>query len=162
MVQRFFDHAAGFCLWISKAAIIVLAGLICTDIFARWAFRAPVPGAYELVGILGALTVVFALPAVQHRHAFIRVEIVTDRLTPRARGRLQGLLAWLEALVFAILAVQFLLSARTTARAGEVTDILRLPQWPVYAAVAVAFALVSAMAVQQTLAAGSVGTPDEP
>lgn len=133
----------------AKLAIAAMALLTVTDVALRMVWRAPVPGTYELVGMLGAIGVAGALPHVQRTGAFIFVETLTERFTKSARRRLRGLTLGVELVFLFILAAQFVLATGAMRRSRQVTEILHMPQWAIYAAVAIAMLIVTAVAAAQ-------------
>ncbi|MBW7925513.1 MAG: TRAP transporter small permease [Burkholderiaceae bacterium] len=137
------------CLFVAKLAIGAMTLLTVADVVLRILFRAPVPGTYELVSMLGAVGVAGALPHVQRTGTFIFVETVTERLTERASWRLRGLTLAVEVAFFFVLAAQFVFATEAMKRSGQVTDILHMPQWVVYAAVSIGMIAVTAVAALQ-------------
>src|SRR5690606_38259457 len=127
------------CLVVAKASIGGMALLVTVDVIARWLVRWPVPGSYEVVGILGAFAVAGALPHVQRSGAFIYIETLTEGLPRKGQTWIRGMTLAVETILFAILAVQFLSTAITLSRTGQVTDILALPVWLIYALVSIGF-----------------------
>ncbi|GAG16797.1 unnamed protein product, partial [marine sediment metagenome] len=46
---------------IAALAIFIMMTLTCVDVFLRYFFRKPIPGTYEIVALLGAVAVSFAM-----------------------------------------------------------------------------------------------------
>ncbi len=63
MLTRIVFGLSGACLFVAKLAIAAMTLLTVADVVLRMLFRAPVPGTYELVGMLGAIGVAGALPS---------------------------------------------------------------------------------------------------
>ncbi len=146
---RALARLADACLVVAKACIGGMALLVTMDVILRLVARAPIQGAYELVGLLGALALAGALPHVQRSRAFIVVETLTEALKGRARARLQRAMLALETLFFGLLAVQFLAGTQAMRSSQQVTDILHLPVWLAYAAITAGFVAVTMVCAWQ-------------
>ncbi|MCO5100924.1 MAG: TRAP transporter small permease [Burkholderiaceae bacterium] len=151
MLTRTAFRLSSTCLFVAKLAIAAMTLLTVADVVLRMLFRAPVPGTYELVGMLGAIGVAGALPHVQRTGAFIFVETVTEHFTGSAKRRLRGVTLGVEVVFLFVLAAQFILATEAIKRSGQVTDILHMPQWVVYAAVSIGMIVVAAVAAVQFL-----------
>jgi TRAP-type C4-dicarboxylate transport system permease small subunit len=132
-LDRGLDHAS-HALALAGGAALCAAALLTTASVAGRAAGAPVPGDYELVQIACAFAVFSFLPWCQRRRAHAAVDILADRLAPRATRRAgDALTAALAALV------AWRLGAGLADRMGdgffvETTFILRIPVWWGYAA----------------------------
>ncbi|TFY98612.1 TRAP transporter small permease [Ramlibacter rhizophilus] len=133
----------------AKACIAGMAVLVTLDVILRLVARAPIQGAYEVVGLLGALALCGALPHAQRSHAFIVVETVTEALKGRARALLQRAMLALETLFFGLLSLQFLAATQAMRVSRQVTDILHLPVWLAYAAIGAGFLSVTLVCAWQ-------------
>ncbi len=151
MLTRIVFRLSGVCLFVAKLSIATMTLLTVADVVLRMLFSAPVPGTYELVSMLGAIGVAGALPHVQRTGAFIFVETLTERFTESAQRRLRGVTLGVEVVFLVVLAGQFLLATEAMKRSGQVTDILHMPQWTVYAAVSIGMITVTAVAAAQFL-----------
>ncbi|TFZ00591.1 TRAP transporter small permease [Ramlibacter henchirensis] len=140
-----------FCLVVAKACIAGMTLLVTVDVILRLVARAPVRGAYEVVGLLGALAVAGALPHIQRTRAFIVVETLTETLKGAARAWLQRAMLLVETIFFALLFVQFAAGTQAMRVSRQVTDILNLPVWLAYAAIAFCFACVTLVCLWQLL-----------
>jgi len=149
MLNRVIFGLSDACLLASKLAVVGMTLLTATDVVLRMLIRFPVPGAYELVGMLGAMAVAGALPHVQRTGAFIFVETITEYLADTAKRRLRAFTLGVEGVFFFLLAMQFVLASGAMLRSRQVTEILQMPQWVVYAAVSVGMVVVTIVAFAQ-------------
>ncbi len=148
------------CLLVAKASIAGMALLVTLDVILRLVARAPIKGAYEVVGLLGALALAGALPHIQRSGAFIVVETLTETLKGAARRVLRRSMLLLETVFFALLAVQFVAGTRAMRLSNQVTDILNLPVWLAYAAISVGFLAVTLVCLVQLFAPAREGAAD--
>jgi TRAP-type C4-dicarboxylate transport system permease small subunit len=139
------------CLWVAKVSIAGMALLVTLDVVLRLVVRAPIQGAYEVVGLLGALALAGALPHAQRTHAFIVVETLTETLKGTARSLLRRAMLLIETLFFGLLAFQFVSGARAMHTSGQVSDILGWPVWLAYAAISTGFVAVTLVCLRQLL-----------
>jgi TRAP-type C4-dicarboxylate transport system permease small subunit len=108
--------------------------LTSADAFARDFFSRPIKGAYEASSLMLSVFVLLGLAYAQQMKDHVRVTILTDRLPDRWREGITILTTLLSMSVVAVLCWQgAALSYETT----TVTDMLRVPQWPFRALVAV-------------------------
>jgi TRAP-type C4-dicarboxylate transport system permease small subunit len=123
-------------------AIVVMMLLSCADVAMRF-FGFPIPGAYELVGFIGALIVSFSLAYTSLQRGHVAVEFFYEKLTLRmqsivdAAGNLAGMA------LFSLVAWQSLIYAIDLRRSGEVSATLQLPLHPFVYGIAAGCALLT-------------------
>lgn len=133
--------------------LAVVAGAILARIgqdLAGGALALSLPGHVELARHALMVAMLSALPGAAAR-GLVRVELLADRLP---RGIAAGLdRLWMLALAgFAGLAAwRFAVSAAGQARAGEVSQVLAYPLWPVTAHAGAALALLAGVALARAL-----------
>jgi TRAP-type C4-dicarboxylate transport system permease small subunit len=112
---------------------IALAGsmfLTVADVILRQ-FKVPIVGTYELVGLLGAVVVGFAIPQTSRLQGHVIMDYVTSRL-PRTWGKLFHVITRILAIVtFVIIGWQLWVLGTDLRTSGEVTLTLQLPFYPV-------------------------------
>lgn len=92
-------HLARFLAVISALAIASITTIICVSVIMRRVANSPLFYAEELVGLLLAVTLFFALPLVTLRGDHIRVTLLANQLQKRGRAYL-GLVGGMVALAF--------------------------------------------------------------
>lgn len=92
-------YFARFLAVISALAIVSITSIICASVIMRRLANSPLFYAEELVGLLLAVTLFFALPLVTLRGDHIRVTLVANQLHKRGKAYL-GLIGGLVALAF--------------------------------------------------------------
>ena len=110
--------------------------LTVSDVILRYLGR-PIPGTYELVGLSGAVAIGFAIPYTSLVRGHIFVEFLIDRFE---KGRRETILIFTKILIlllFVAFGTYLFITGRDMAASGEVTQILRLPFYPVAYAVGV-------------------------
>ncbi|MFH1491113.1 MAG: TRAP transporter small permease, partial [Pseudomonadota bacterium] len=77
---------------IAGVSLFSMMLLVAIDVILR-SFKRPVPGTYEVVEYLMALTVSFGIVACAHRGEHIKVDIVTNALAGSVKTTLASLVA---------------------------------------------------------------------
>lgn len=115
---------------VCMVALVLLAGITAVDVVGRYAFNAPLRGAYEGSELL-LLALVFAcLPRVTWHRQHLMVSMI-DGLLGKGGLRIQQVaVGVLSALVLVALAVFLWLHARQVASYGDVSNALQLPIAP--------------------------------
>ena len=116
--------------YLAALSIIAMMLLTCADVLLRF-FKHPILGTYELVGLFGALTIAFAIPATTLSKGHVAVEFLVEKL-PSSGQKICTIIANLLSLsLFALIAWQSFLYANMLKSTGEVTLSLQMPFYPV-------------------------------
>lgn len=114
----------------SGLVLSFMMALTVADVILRYLGR-PIPGTYELVGLSGAVVIGFAIPYTSLVRGHIFVEFLIDTFE---KGRRAVVLIFTKILIlllfigFGVNLFRFGLDMSVT---GEVTQILRIPYYPV-------------------------------
>ena len=131
-------------LFIAVAGTLLLAMVVitCTNIAFRWLW-VPLRGAFELMGLMGAVVAAFALAYTQTRKEHICVNILVN-VFPKGLRRFFGIINDLACISFSVIASwQILKIANNFVVSGEVTETLRIIFYPFTYAVAFGFFALS-------------------
>jgi len=110
------------------------------DVILR-TFKKPIVGTYELVGLLGALVIGFALPQTSRLKGHVIMDFVTDKLPARIQGILEVVSRILAIVLFGIIAWNMWGFGDDFRISGEVTPTLQLPTYPIAYSIAVCCAV---------------------
>ena len=132
---------AGMCM----AAMVLLTG---ANIVARLAW-VPLRGTFEMMGLLGALVAALSLAATQRGRGHIAVDIVVARYPRRWRKVATCVSDLLCSAFFLVAAWQIGCWGTTVRTAGEVTETLHIPFYPVVYGVAAGVALLGLVCVAE-------------
>jgi hypothetical protein len=83
-LERAVTVASGWFNYAACLAVVVMMLLSCADVALRL-FGAPIPGAYEMVGFLGAVIVSFALAYTSLQRGHVAVEVIFEKLPMKAQ-----------------------------------------------------------------------------
>jgi TRAP-type C4-dicarboxylate transport system permease small subunit len=113
--------------YVAMAALFALMmGVTVVDVVARW-FGLAVPGAHELVTLGMRMLIPLALPYVFWIGSNVAVEMLTEKLPPRAQRIVKHAGAALGMLTMAYLTVAVTQRALTVWEYGEVSSDLAIP-----------------------------------
>jgi len=116
---------------IVAVALAAMAAVTAVDVAGRYLLNAPLPGSYELVGLLLAVTVFAALPLATLHREHVVVDVL-DHVLPRRLVALQGgATALLAAAALAALAWQLWVRGDRLALDNAATNLLGIPLAPV-------------------------------
>ena len=127
--------------YLAALSIIAMMLLTCADVLLRL-FKHPILGTYELVGLFGALTIAFAIPATTLSKGHVAVDFLVEKLPPTAQKICATIATLLGLSLFAVIAWQSFLYANILRSSGEVTLSLEMPFYPVVYAISAASLLV--------------------
>lgn len=126
--------------------MLAVSLITMADVVARWIFRSPIPGRFELAALVMAVVVVACFPAGLAAGQNVTVTVLGRLLGRRIDAGL-NLFGGLATLVFlALMGWQFARYARETAAVGETTAVALIPIAPFWWAVL--FCLVLCLPVQ--------------
>ena len=102
---------AGRVLYETSRALAIFGGILCcftaalvtVSVVGRYLFSAPVPGDYDLVGIIAGCAVFAFLPYCQLRRGNVVVDFFTTNVPPRGKALLDGI----GAFFYLVIAVVF-------------------------------------------------------
>ncbi|MBE9546203.1 MAG: TRAP transporter small permease [Proteobacteria bacterium] len=115
--------------WVAAAAVVAMMALTCADVTLRL-FRHPIPGTYEMVGLLGAIVVSFSLAHTSVMRGHIAVEFIVQKLPKRVQTVIDGINSLIGAALFGLITWQSMLYASNLMRTGEVSMTLQMPIYP--------------------------------
>ena len=127
---------------IAALAIFAMMALTSVDIFLRYFFRKPIPGTYEIVALLGAVAVSFAMAHTLAVKGHVAVSLIVQMFPKRLQGIVESCISIFGIILFALIAWQSILYGVDCQRSGEVSMTLQLPFYPIIYGVALGAAVV--------------------
>ena len=129
-------------IWVGGMALLIMIGIACANMIMR-PLGAPLKGAYELVGFLGALTVALALGYAQITRSHIAVDVLSTRYSKRTQQIMNSLSSFLCMIFFILVAWQVAVFATTIWKRGETSETLRIIYHPFVYLVAICCGLLA-------------------
>ena len=123
-------------VWIGGAGLIIMLALTVADIIGVKIFNSPVPGAIEIVALVGVIITAFGMAYTQSQHGNIQVEFFVMRLPERIRAACGVFTSLLGFILFALLAWQSVKYGISLQQSGEVSMTSRIPFYPFVYAIA--------------------------
>ena len=127
---------------IAALAIFSMMALTCADVFLRYFFRKPIPGTYEIVALLGAVAVSFAMAHTLVEKGHVAVSLIVQMFPKRLQGIVESFISIFGIILFGLITWQSILYGIDCQRAGEVSMTLQLPFYPIIYGVALGAAVV--------------------
>lgn len=124
---------------VASAALVGMMLLTCTDVFMRYLFNNPITGTYDLVSLMGAVLVSFAMPYTMLKKGHVAVEILIQSLSRGKQLVIETLTHLLGISLFLVLVWRAILLSWDMKAAGEVTPTLLLPFYPILYCMSVCF-----------------------
>jgi len=120
---------AGRANWISAAAVLLMMLLTTADVILRF-FGYPIPGTYEVVGLLGSVVISFSLAYTSVEKGHIAVEFLVNRLSEKSRYIISAINSVLGIFLFGLISYQSFLYASELRQSGEVSLTLQMKTYP--------------------------------
>ena len=115
--------------WVARGSVVGVMSVTCVNSVLRL-FGLPIPGDFDFVMLLGAMTVCFALPYCTLHKGHTTVELFVSRLPKRIRAVIDIFTGILSVCFFSFVCWQFFGYATVMLRSGEITHTARLPFFP--------------------------------
>ncbi len=129
-IERVIAAASSWFNYVACAAIIVMMLLSCADVVLR-ILGTPIPGTYEMVGLLGAVIIAFAMAYTSLQRGHVAVEMLYEKLPPRAQRLVDSAGNLTGAALFGMIAWQSTVYAADLRQSGEVSLTLQMPLYPI-------------------------------
>lgn len=122
--------------WIAGAALTAMMFLTVADVFLRF-FKHPIVGTYEVVSLLGAVVIGFAIPQTTIERGHVLMDFITGRL-PFGGRRFFHLITRMFAIsTFYIIGWNLYKLGNDLRLNGQVSLTLKIPEYPVAYGIAV-------------------------
>jgi len=126
----------------ASASLTAMILLTCTDVSMRYFFNRPIAGTYDLVSLMGAVIVAFAMPYTMLMKGHVAVDLLVRTLSNKKQLVIETVTHVVGILLFLIVAWQCFALASDMKVAGEVTPTLLLPFHPIVYCMSVCFFLL--------------------
>lgn len=132
--------------------LVALVVVVSCGVFLRYVVGAPLLGVNEIVQMVAVALAMLALPYCTSSGAHIRVDLFDNSL-----GRIGRFIGDLMSRVLSITALWFLClrawsKAAEAIEFGDVTNMIKLPLWPVYGAICVGMGLCALVLAAEIVA----------
>ncbi len=128
-IKRLIDGLSGAMLHIAGWAVVAMMVFTCLDVVLRY-LRMPVPFMHDLVALLSAVAVSFALADTTRVKGHVAVSIVVSRFPERWQHVIDSLTGLLGVLLFSLAAWKLFGMGRDFQTAGETAMSSHIPLFP--------------------------------
>ncbi len=129
-IEAVIRNVSGAMYVIAGIALSGMVAITVADVILR-SFRTPIVGTYEIVGLLGAIMVGFAIPQTSRAKGHVAMDFLEGKLPPAVDRVFFVITRLLGVGLFVIIGWQLWLLGDDYFRIGEVTLTVHLPQYPV-------------------------------
>ena len=119
-----------FMYGIAGVALVGIMFLTVADVFLRL-FKMPIVGTYEIVSLLGAVVIGFAIPQTTLERGHVLMDFLTGRLHGGVQRVLHFFTRLVAVLIFLIIGWNLFVLGNDLFKAGQVSLTLKLPEYPV-------------------------------
>jgi len=137
-----------FFLLISGLTLAFMLVFTVLNVVMR-AFRRPIVGDYEIISFLGSVVVGFALPYTAWAKGHVTVDFLLEKLSKRAAAWTRVATRILSAALFLWAGWNFVLLSLDLINTKEVTQLLKVPYYPISFALAFCCLILSITLVSQ-------------
>jgi TRAP-type C4-dicarboxylate transport system permease small subunit len=129
-------NISGVMYVIAGIALTGMVAITVADVILR-VFKRPIVGTYEIVGLLGAIMVGFAIPQTSRAKGHVAMDFLEGKLPAGVDRILHVITRVLGIALFILIGWQVWLLGSDYLRVGEVTLTVHLPQYPVCYGIAI-------------------------
>ena len=141
-IEKLLHPPARWFNWIAAIAVTAMMLLTCADVLLR-ILRCPIPGTYEIVGLLGATFVSFSLAHTTTERGHIAVDFIVQKLPLRLQDLVDCINSIICAFLFAVITWQSVVYALDLKNSGEVSMTLQMPIHPFVFGIALGCGMLS-------------------
>ncbi len=126
------------------AAVFAMMAITVLDVVLRY-LRLSIPGAYDIVGLLGAVVISFSLAYTSVEKGHIAVEFLVQKLPERPKSVIDAITGLAGTAFFGLITWRSALYALDFLRSGEVSMTIKMPVYPFVLGTALGCALLTAV-----------------
>jgi TRAP-type C4-dicarboxylate transport system permease small subunit len=135
-INSIVGNVSGVMYVIAGIALTFMVAITVADVILR-IFKMPIVGTYEIVGLLGAIMVGFAIPQTSRAKGHVIMDFFEGKLPSGLDRFLRIITRLLGVGLFIVIGWQLWLLGSDYLRIGEVTLTVHLPQYPVCFGIAI-------------------------
>ncbi|HOD16851.1 MAG TPA: TRAP transporter small permease [Spirochaetota bacterium] len=128
--------------WVAAAAVAVMMLLTVVDVVMRL-FKMPIPGTFEIVGMLGAVAISFSLAYTSIEKGHITVEVLMQKMPVRVQAFFTALYSLASAVFFLFAAWVCIDYSIDLIKSGEVSSTIKMPTYPFVLGISISSVLLA-------------------
>jgi TRAP-type C4-dicarboxylate transport system permease small subunit len=127
---------------ISSIALTFIVLLTTADVVMR-AFGRPILGTYEIVAMCGGIVIGFVTPITSWLRGHVYVDFLVKKFSPAIQNAVNIITRCIGIGMFIMVALNVVKIGNSFRRAGEISNTLQLPLYPIAYAVALSFFMLA-------------------
>jgi TRAP-type C4-dicarboxylate transport system permease small subunit len=127
----------------ATTCLALLMFLVAAEVIGRYVFNRPIPGSYELIEYLMAVLIPLSVALCAEKGEHVGVDLVVEKLSRRARGRVEAVTLSVTVLLCGVMAWQCAKAVPESYASGLKSAVLQIPAYPTVVAVAVGAAALT-------------------
>ena len=148
MVSRMIHSIVSLFKIISGIMLILMMVITCSDVIGNM-FGRPILGSEELVGIMAAVLLAFALPFAHRQRAHIGVDLLYMKFPDKAKKINDAVIELVSAIFFLLMAWQCWEYGTQLKQTGQVSATLELPTYFILYSVSIACFLLFVVIISE-------------
>jgi C4-dicarboxylate transporter, DctQ subunit len=129
-INALINRIAWVMYWIAGVALAAMMFLTVADVFLRF-FKHPIVGTYEVVSLLGAVVIGFAIPQTTVERGHVLMDFITGRLPFQGQRLFHFITRLLAVFTFYIIGWNLYKVGNDLRSTGQVSLTLKIPEYPV-------------------------------
>jgi len=129
-INAIINRIARVMYWIAGTALAAMMFLTVADVFLRF-FKHPIVGTYEVVSLLGAVVIGFAIPQTTIERGHVLMDFITGRLPFQGQRFFHFITRLLAVFTFYIIGWNLYKVGNDLRSTGQVSLTLKIPEYPV-------------------------------
>jgi len=142
-LNRTVNRVSLVCHGVGAGILALMMFLTAADVCLRYLFSRPIMGAYELTEVMLVILVFLGLAYTAVTKGHISVTILFSYLPQRAQSVLDSAINLVGTVIFSLICWQSIIYMQEKMQAGDATEVLLIPMYPVIAVSAFGSALLS-------------------
>ena len=135
-VARATDVVTSAAAFVAGVVLILLMLLTTADVAGRYFFNSPINGVFDLTHFAVSIMTFLGLAYCGYRGGHVVIELLYDKLPPRARGVLNRVINLAGCVLFALIAWRTVVQSIDVREMGEASQMMEIPLFPLYCVVA--------------------------
>lgn len=144
---------------VAEIALFVMMMLTVIDVILRRFFGSPIVGTYDLVAMIGAIVVGFAVPKTSWDRGHVYVDVLLENRTEIVKKSFFIATRIVGIILFSYLAYYLVQKGMFLLKSGETSMTLRVPVYPVAFALAFCFFVQCFSLITDILRSFEIGEP---
>lgn len=159
-MSKFINFLLRLSQTLGAICVVGITVVVFIGVLARYVFLYPIPWVEELSKFLLMWTVYLGIAAVSLRGEHLRADIIGSILSPRALKVRDTIYEALQAVLMTIVVVETYAYAFKIKTLGQVSAVLRVPQWVMMLIFAIGLTFVVPMHIYRILGKVTGGTEE--